>query len=61
MSGFCDCDKACMLTSAERYRGRVRCRYKHGQVKPLGYFLGPKALAEHEANKAKRSSGGVVG
>lgn len=27
-----------MYTAAERSRKRVRCRYRHGEVKPLSYF-----------------------
>jgi hypothetical protein len=34
--GYCECDLGfCRLTTAERYRKRATCRYRHGSVKPI--------------------------
>ncbi len=36
-----DCEAACMLLPAERYRKRLTCCYRHESVKPI-----PKAAAD---------------
>lgn len=34
MASECHCDRACMLTTAECSRGRIKCRYSNGAVRP---------------------------
>lgn len=38
---LCKCDRMCGLLPAERRRGSVICRYRHGEVKPVSYFAVP--------------------
>jgi hypothetical protein len=45
-----------MLTAAERRRGRIRCRYRDGQVKPVSYFR-PQGVGRAVSNGEVRKDG----
>lgn len=55
-AGCCDCERACMLTSADCRHKRLRCRYRHGSVQPLN-----KAAAALVNEIADRESAGIGG